>query len=53
MANYKFQYQPKNSDKLTGYFQNLDDDETAAWHAKNYCDHYGHTLIDVKPIKDK
>ena len=38
------------SHNLTGYFEGIDTDEEAAWHAKNYCDHYGHTLIDIKPV---
>ena len=52
MTTYKFQYKPKNSDCLTGYFDGLETDEDAAWYAKNYCDFYGYLLIDIKPIKD-
>ena len=53
MTTYKFHYLPKDGASLTGYFDGLNSDEDAAWHAKNFCDHYGHTLLDVKPIKEK
>ena len=32
----------------TGTFVGMESDEDAAWHAKNYCDHYNCTLINVK-----
>ena len=53
MTTYKFHYLPKDGASLTGYFDGLNNDEDAAWHAKHYCDHYGHILLDVKPIKEK
>ena len=31
----------------TGTFVGMDSDEDAAWHAKNFCDTYNHTLINV------
>ena len=32
----------------TGTFIGMDSDEDAAWHAKNFCDHYNHKLINVR-----
>ena len=31
----------------TATFIGMDSDEDAAWHAKNFCDQYKHTLINV------
>jgi len=50
MTTYKMCYQHKNSHNKTEYFVGIDSDEEAAWHAKNYCDLYGYTLIDIKPV---
>ena len=32
----------------TGTFVGMDSDEDAAWHAKNFCNQYNHTLINVR-----
>lgn len=47
---YLMTYQPKDSlfIKQTHFDEGITSDEDAAWHAKNFCDQYGHTLIDIK-----
>ena len=50
MTTYKMCYQSDGNSCLTTYLDGLETDEDAAWHAKNYCDLYGHKLIDIKPI---
>lgn len=45
---YSMTYQVKGSLFFkTGTFVGMDSDEDAAWHAKNFCDTYNHTLINV------
>ena len=51
MAHYKFTYQPVDMDKYSGIYYNMTDDEDAASHAKNFCDHYGHKLLNDEKIK--
>jgi hypothetical protein len=47
---YLMTYQPKDSLflKQIHFAEGVTSDEDAAWQAKEFCNHYGYTLIDVK-----
>lgn len=53
MASFQMAYDTLKSDYTHySYYESIDI-EDAAWHAKNFCDHYGHKLVNVKYLGDK
>ena len=49
MTTYTMKYQPEGLEVSTHTIKWCDTAEQAAWIAKNYCDKFNATLIDVIP----
>lgn len=50
---YEIAYQETGMTCGKHYLVGLSSHEEAAWQAKDFCDHFGHKLLDVRPIGDR
>ena len=50
---YEIAYQETGMTCGFHYLVGLSSHEEAAWQAKDFCDQFGHKLLDVRPIGDR